>query len=255
MCRIYDGILICCSWRRNSAGGTSFGALLFPLHKKALPPHVKSNCISFSFVCISLHPGIYWIGDWKSCGLYLVWGFLAFLWNGAVFFSTQITQFYISAKHCRLCSVKQKNFLICSSSHTPIPLQEWFLFWKGTMTSFCKVGIRNFPEVLPLPKAQACSALQFLPWKTEDVLSSLSVWLGWRLVAFLRSFTHCPYSHSAPTVSKIKEPLWEQIMELAWLFLWGFLMAEWTWASGQCVLGAATSRFGWSVALVLTKRH
>lgn len=212
MCRMCDGILICCSWLRdNPEGSIPWSAAVSSPPEGTASPRLKSL---LSLSCL------YFLAPWQILNWWLEVLWSIFSMEVFFFFSTRITQFYISAKHCRLCNSEQ--ILICSSFHSSILLQEWFLFWKGTMTSFCKVFIRNFPEVLPLPKAQeACSALQFLPWHTEDILSSLSVWLGWRLVAFPRSFPYCLYSHSAPTVSKIKEPSWEQLMEFAWLFPWG----------------------------------
>lgn len=170
------------------------------------------------------------------------------------FSSTRITQFYISAKHCRLCSFKQKSFLICSSFHAPMPLQEWFLFWRGTMTSFCKACIRSFPEVLPLPKAQEAHCSSFPG--PEGVLSSLSVWLGWTLVAFLRT---APRVTLLPLFLKWRKPY--GIMEFAWLFPQGSLwLSEEEESPGprgsECLEQPHPGhRFSWSVALILNKRH
>lgn len=247
----------------------SLKALLFPLLQKALCPQVEKQLRS-DFFFIFLDFGIYWIGDWKSYSLYLMWGvFLDFLWTRALF-SAIITPFYISNKNCSLCSLNRCIFLICSSFHMPILLQEWSLFWKGTVTSFCKICITNFSEVLPLPKPQkyqmACSTVAVLSLSHGWMCwTTLSLWLCWRLGAF-SNFPYCMYSQPAPTISKIKIPSWEQIMEL---LLASFLRAPrgWArrlrvrlscqgepWAFGKCCVWEQThpvGRFIWSVAFIL----
>lgn len=126
-------------------------------------------------------------------------------------------------------ALNRSLFLLCSSFHMPILLQEWFLFWKGTVTSFCKICITNLSEVLPLPKPQeeqmACSTVA-VPSLSHGWMywTTLSLWP--RLGAFLESFPYCMYSQPAPTVSKIKLLSWEQIVELCLPLFWELLMAE-----------------------------
>lgn len=101
----------------------------------------------------------------------------------------------------------------------PILLQKWFLFWKGTVTSFCKICILNYSEDFPLPKPQqhpmACSriAVPSLSRGWMDVLNNtvfVTVWLG----AFSKRFPYCAYGQPAPTISNVKMLSGEQLVEL-----------------------------------------
>lgn len=178
MCWMYNEILIASCWTGNSTRGKHLfeSIVVSSPPEGTVSPSWKKTAFRFFFF-ISLDFGIYWIGDWKSYSLYLMWGFfLDFLWTRALF-SAIITPFYISNKNCSLCSLNRCIFLICSSFHMPILLQEWSLFWKGTVTSFCKICITNFSEVLPLPKPQkyqmACSTCcSSFPVTWMDVLNN-----------------------------------------------------------------------------------
>lgn len=171
-------------------------------------------------------------------------------------FPQKSQDFIFQIKIVDCAALNSSVFLICSSFHMPILLQELFLFSKGTVTLFCKICITNFSEVLPLPKPQkyqmACSTVA-VPSLSHGWMywTTLSLWLCWRLGAFSKSFAYCMYSQPAPTVSKIKMPSWEQILELCFPLSWGLLMAErgggfrWDchvreslWPSGSAVPGS-----------------
>lgn len=192
-------------------------------------PSLKATALEFFFISLGL--GIYWIGDWKSYGLYLMCIFKLFSGLELSGFPQESHNFIFQIKIVDCAALNRSVFLICSSFHTPILLQEWFLFWKGTVTLFCKICIINVSEVLLLPKPQtyqiACSTVA-VPSLSHGWMywTTLSLWLYWRLGAFSKSFPYCTYSQPAPTDSKIKTPSWEQIMELCLPLSWGLLMGE-----------------------------
>ena len=136
--------------------GISLKTFWFLLHQKALPPQVQKSLDSFLLLKKrnSLVPVRFWIGDWSSVVIHVyVLVFITLLWTGALVFSWEWHTF-ASNDRCRLCSFGKNCFSALSFLPHLILPQKYFLFRKGTVTSFCRLCITNFAEFLPLPKPQ-----------------------------------------------------------------------------------------------------
>lgn len=161
------------------------------------------------------------------------------------------THLFVSDKHCHLCSFGQNCFSdLPFLPHLILP-QKYFLFRKGTVTSFCRLCIADFAEFLPLPKPQKYQmALSrgCMYWTTG------SLWMCWRL-----SLVEEPsllYVWSALTVdlrtlSVIRMPSWEHVVEL-WAGWPGVDSGLWhTRAATQLGEGMCGSHFASRMVLIL----